>query len=370
MYNDIRYKYSITERQTKTIGKVYDLSFYYTEQLTGNRVQHHKRGFKTKRDAREYYTDFVTKLLIAKPTDITPNSVLMYEKARATYLMAIKDSVKDSSLYEFRMVGKNYLDIWWRKKDLMRTTKQDLNDFKLWLASVKLTGNTISASTQNKIFRQFMAFYHWCVDYFNVPDISVSAPKRSRHKTEISIWSQEDFDRFISVVEDERHKVVFSILYYCGLRCGELQALTPKDFDGKRFYVHCTYTRKTTDGSPYKITETKNYNNRYVPIPAPVLPLIENWYKKNKGNDFLVGTSSPLHNSTIQNAFTRYTQKAGLPKIRIHDLRHSYVSLLISHGANFTIVAKLIGDNPEQVVKTYAHYFNKDIDDIISSISW
>lgn len=369
---NIKYKYSIVERETKTIGKVYDLSFYYTDTRTGNRVQHHKRGFKTKRDAREYYTEFVTKLLIAKPTDITPNSVLMYEKARATYLMAVKDTVKDSTLYDFNKVGRNYLDIYWHKKDLMKTTKQDLNDFKLWLSmSKKSNGVYISPSTQQKVFRQFMAFYHWCIDYYNVPNVSVPAPKRSKKQANIAVWSQEEFEKFIAVVDDDRFKTTFTILFYCGLRCGELQALLSTDYDGKRLFVHSTYTRKTTDGSTFKITETKNYKSRYVPIPTPAQATIEDWAKKNKDSDYLVGKNSlPLHDTTIQNAFTRYIKKAGLSKIRIHDLRHSYVSMLISHGASFTIVAKLIGDNPEQVVKTYAHYFNKDIDDIISSISW
>ncbi|MFQ9738883.1 MAG: hypothetical protein ACLR06_15010 [Christensenellaceae bacterium] len=46
--------------------------------------------------------------------------------------------------------------------------------------------------------------------------------------------------------------------------------------------------------------------------------------------------------------------------IRIHDLRHSYVSMLIHLGANLMVVADLIGDTVEQVTKTYGHMYETD----------
>ena len=347
---------------------MYDISFRYIDNYTGLPVQKMKRGFRTKKDAVEFYTDFMSEIIQSKPASKPTARKVLYEEARKVYLVAIKQDVKESTLYEFKRVGANYLDKFWNGKNLCATQKQDFVDFKLWLATIRKNGQQLAPNTQNKIYRQFTAFYNWCIEQYSVPDVAVPAPKKSKRQTEMQVWTQDEFERFIAVVDDERFVAVFSALFYCGMRCGELQALTPSDFDGKQFYVHCTYTRKTLDGTPYKITETKNYKSRYVPIPAPVLPIIAEWHKKNKGNNFLFGKSSPLHSSTIQNAFTRYTEMAGLPKIRIHDLRHSYVSMLVSHGANFTIVAKLIGDTPEQVVKTYAHAFDKDIEAIIKSI--
>ena len=110
MYNTTRYKYSISERKTKKSGTVYDISFYYVDAITGKRTQKQKRGFKTKKSAREYYTDFVTNLLVA-PTKTT-KGVLMYEDARSVYFSAISQSVKESLLVLVRTFGlmKMYIE--------------------------------------------------------------------------------------------------------------------------------------------------------------------------------------------------------------------------------------------------------------------
>lgn len=80
----------------------------------------------------------------------------------------------------------------------------------------------------------------------------------------------------------------------------------------------------------------------------------------NIPSDFLFGGTNPLSLNAIQNAMTKGIKKSGVKRIRIHDLRHSYVSLLMSKGANFGVIAALIGDTLEQVVKTYAHHTEED----------
>ena len=67
-----------------------------------------------------------------------------------------------------------------------------------------------------------------------------------------------------------------------------------------------------------------------------------------------------LPHSTIRRRFDVYTEAAGVPRIKIHDLRHSYVSLLIHKGANLTLIASLIGDSFEQVTNTYGHMYESD----------
>ena len=63
-----------------------------------------------------------------------------------------------------------------------------------------------------------------------------------------------------------------------------------------------------------------------------------------------------------------YIAKAGVKRIRIHDLRHSFVSMCIHLGASVYVVADLIGDTVEQVLKTYGHLYEEDKKLIINSI--
>ena len=202
---------------------------------------------------------------------------------------------------------------------------------------------------------------------YEVPDVlyGTTIPKRKVQKKEYSIWTKEDFDKFISCDMFEKYKTLFTLLFYSGIRIGEAQALKVSDYNGKDIFVHATYSKKTLDGTPYKITETKNYKARHVPLPKACIEVLDEWVKDRHKNEFLFG-KTPVALNPIRNALDRYSESAGVPRIRIHDLRHSYVSMLISKGANFAVVAALIGDTLDQVIKTYAHSIEEDKIKVIS----
>ena len=80
------------------------------------------------------------------------------------------------------------------------------------------------------------------------------------------------------------------------------------------------------------------------------------------------GGNAPLTDNTIRRAFNKYCEIANVKQIRIHDLRHSFVSLLIHLGGNLSVVADLIGDTLPVVTKTYAHLYEEDKEKIIAKI--
>lgn len=83
---------------------------------------------------------------------------------------------------------------------------------------------------------------------------------------------------------------------------------------------------------------------------------------------FFFGGPYPCSADSVRYRFNCYVEKSDVPKIRIHDLRHSFVSMLIHYGASFLVVADLIGDNVDQIAKTYAHLYKTDRDSIIAQI--
>jgi autonomous glycyl radical cofactor GrcA len=97
-----------------------------------------------------------------------------------------------------------------------------------------------------------------------------------------------------------------------------------------------------------------------------------------KQNEFLFGADKLISDSDVTRIKNRHCAIAEVPQIRIHDLRHSNVSLLINRTASSAIknplqlayiIADRIGDNIEQVFKTYGHLFKTDESDIITSIN-
>lgn len=126
---------------------------------------------------------------------------------------------------------------------------------------------------------------------------------------------------------------------------------------GNKIAFTKSVTRKTYDGSSWAVTSTKADKTQELPVCATVQRELANY----KGETpFLFGGKSPLSDNGLRRAFRAYCEKAGMEPIRIHDLRHSFVSMLMHLGANYNVIADLIGDTVEQVIKTYGHMYLSD----------
>lgn len=214
------------------------------------------------------------------------------------------------------------------------------------------------------------AFLSWCADrnegFINYL-LQIKKPKRRTPKTEMQFWTREEFDKFISVVDSPIYHTFFSTLFFTGRRKGEVLALSPADVKTDSIKFNKSLTRKTLSESTYEITSTKTEKVASTPICDPLKKELQNYIVPE--GKFYFGGNTPLAENTIRRTFNAYAQKAGVKQIRIHDLRHSFVSMLIHLGANLTVVADLIGDTLAQVTQTYAHLYDEDKTKIIGKIT-
>ena len=197
-------------------------------------------------------------------------------------------------------------------------------------------------------------------------------------KKEMLFWDFHEFRSFIDTVDNNLWRTFFSTLYFMGLRIGECLALSDADVDleKKIFKVTKSLTRKTIDGTPYKITPPKNMKSvRTISIPDALVEIIYLYlaYKKAATipSDFLFGGLTPIPETTYQRCFAFYCQKANVKKIRIHDLRHSHASLLINNGANILLVSKRLGHSgTTETLKTYGHLFPETEVNVVHNINF
>lgn len=354
------FNYNIQPRETKK-GTVYDV-FFYVVTPEGRK---HKRlsGYKTKTLAKKAYTDFMANY-IAMPVRFDNKSTVTFDDAFKTYLGTVRLNVKESTMYEITHIFKLHIRDSFSDKNIDAIQRQDIVQWLdlLWAKTYK--GKPYSQKTLMKVYSFFSSFYNWCVEHYDIGNAldGIKTPKRRDNKEPRQIWTEYEFERFIGSIDDLRYKALFSTLYYSGCRIGELQALRIQDYDGTQLYVHSTFSQKTLDGTPYKITETKNYKSRNVPLPQKALNVLNEWLNQKRAteNVFIFGAKHPPSRHAIQVKMESIIAKSGVKRIRIHDLRHSYVSLLMAQGVNFGIIAALIGDTLEQVVKTYAHHVEAD----------
>lgn len=368
-------KYSLQERQTKR-GRVYDVLFRIIT-LDGIEKQKKLSGYSSKALAKQAYLDFITnKCELVKNNPIKKKKAisdgkeeLSVENLIPLYIASMSNQNKDSTIYVRRNTLYNFILPYFQKTKLIDLSAEKLYEWQdeLWSKKSDRTGNYYSPNRLSSIRGTLSAFLNWCELRYGIPNNlrRIKKPKRRIQKTAMQFWTREEFEKFISVVDNPTYYAIFNMLYFTGRRKGEVIALNADDVKRDYIVFDKTYTRKTNDGSGYKITSTKNEKRNKTIICDPLKKALEK-YEPQK--PFHFGGKDPIHENTISHAFERYIAKAGVKRIRIHDLRHSFVSMCIHLGASVYVVADLIGDTVEQVLKTYGHLYEEDKKLIINSI--
>lgn len=365
-------KYSLQERMTRR-GKVYDVVFRIVT-LDGYEKQKKLSGFANKTLAKEGYTEFVTqrcqlvKNNPIKKKDPTKQDLLVGDLIRE-YLSTLFNQNKASSIYAKQKIYKTFVLPYFENTKIKDLTKEALYRWQdnLWQTKNPRSGNYYTYKYLSNVRAHFRTFLGWCESRYGFKNsfVEVEKPKRRVPKTKMQIWTREDFERFISVVDDPMYHAFFTLLFYTGRRKGEVFALTPKDINNDSIIFDKSLTRKTFSGASYEITSTKAEKSQTIPICPTVQKELQNYHGQEP---FFFGGESPIADNTLRRVFRSYCIKAEVPIIRIHDLRHSFVSMLIHLGANLMVVADLIGDTVEQVTKTYGHLYESDKREIISKL--
>lgn len=369
------YAYSIQSRQTKK-GVVYDARFRVLN-ATGVEVQKKLCGFKTKSEAKKAAVKFLSEYIpptadVGQSFDV--NDKIPYETALAAFLAFDKLQTKESTQYEKTKLFAKYITPYFKGKDIRSIDKRTVAEWQDSLWAANRNGKTFSNAYVTKLRTICQRFFKWCTERYDIinPFQNLSMPKRRETRKELDFYEVEEFTKLIKVIDDTLWRTVFMFLFYTGCRVGEMQALSENDITPQGVVINKTYSKKTLDGSPYKITETKNYKNRIVPIPSVLSSALADYLKWKHGNKisptFLFGGEKPLALQSIRNHFDRYTAAAEVKRIRIHGFRHSYVSMCAHLGATPVIIAHLIGDTIDTVMQVYTHIWSDDGAEIVRKI--
>lgn len=367
-------KFSLRERKLKGSGKVvYDVIFRVYDAGMRPR-QKVLSGYTSKTLASRAHADFIASscdLLTEKPEPA--KEVVTIGKLYPSYLAFISSTQKESSQYALRSAFTNHILPTFKDRDVQSIEKGDLYRWQDELISFrKKNGEPFSYAHVKTVRNFFNAFLNWVETRYDIknPLKNVPFPKaytsRARAKKDYTIWEVEDFDKFIGVVEDPMYHALFTLLFWCGCRMGEAFSLTRTDYNGETLRINKTVSKKTLDGSSYKVTQTKARRDNTLPVARRLKDELDAYVQTIKSGDFLFGGDRPLPDTSVRRAFYKYQEAAGVPHVKIHELRHSFVSMCIHHGANYMVVAELIGDTPEQVLQTYGHFWQSDKAKIVS----
>ena len=335
------------EEKTNTWRAVYR----YTD-WNGERRQTQKRGFKTKREAQAWEREQLNKT--SADLDMTFRSFVdLYTADMKTRLKENTWATKD------HIIRTKLLPYFGRLKMCNITAQQIITWQNEMLNHKDENGKPYSPVYLKTLHNQLSAVFNHAVRHYNLKvNPAAQAGNMGKPKgREMLFWTKAEYLKFAEAMMDKPLSYyAFEMLYWCGVREGELLALTPGDFDFEKQTVTISKSYQRIKGKDV-ITDPKTpKSNRVIQMPAFLCEEMRDYIKSLYGvkptDRIFTVTKSYLHREMDRGA-----KEAGVKRIRIHDLRHSHISLLIDMGFTALAIADRVGHESIDITYRYAHLF-------------
>lgn len=287
------------------------------------------------------------------------------------YLKTVCKSLQCSSLASKEYIFRRYILSSFGSRVMSSISKLELIQ---WFSTMNL-----SASYITTIKAHFNAFYTYAEKYYNIPNILRQINLKLKHnKISYVIYSVEDYNLFRHYLKNSKYGILFDLIFYGGLRIGELQALTWRDvnFIDNTININKTYTRKLTfeqreQGLKYIIKAPKSISSiRFLEMPIQFMQQLY-LYRAKLPADYIYITEKerPISERALRSIIKSTAERAGLAVPRVHDLRHSHASNLILIGADLVYISKRLGHaSIEETYKTYLHLLKENRTDLLSKL--
>ena len=325
--------------------------YRYTD-WTGERKQTQKRGFATKRDAQAWEREQLNKA--NSDLDMSFKSFVEH------YTEDMKSRLKENTWHTKEHIIRTKLLPYFGGLRMCKITPQQIIKWQNELINFKdERGEPYSPVYLKTVQNQLSAIFNHAVRYYNLkenPCVKAGSMGKKKNR-EMLFWTKDEYLKFADAIMDKPLSFyAFEMLYWCGIREGELLALTPADFDFDRLTVTINKSYQRLNGQDLITTPKTEKSNRTITM----LEFLADEMRDYITSLYKVGDSDrifPITKSYLQKEMERGSRAAGIKKIRIHDLRHSHVSLLIDMGFSATAIADRVGHESIDITYNYAHLF-------------
>lgn len=302
------------------------------------------------------------------------------------YLKKSKESIRMTTWRGYNNFYRLHIEAFFKDRVFLKIVSGDIIEWK-----EQMRAKNYSTVYLNHAFSALKVIFSYAKKEYNLYNNAIEKvgrfkedPNSLTKERPLQYWKPDEFRKFLSAADaelknldrsDGRYmtvasvKILVSIMYFCGLRKGEANALLVEDFhdDGEHPYLSVTKSVTQQLGiGHYLITNPKNRSSvRDVPVCGELAQMLREHLKENVlplpkfGKDvYLVYAVSPIPNTTIEVNKNRLEKEAGIPHIRVHDLRHSFASMLINAGVPIGVISKLCGhSSPEITYRIYSHLY-------------
>lgn len=330
---------------------LWEVRTYYKD-WTGERKQKTKRGFKRKSDALDWERAFKLK---------EEHSINMkFKDFVDIYIADMKPRIRYNTWKTKEYIIEHKIMPYFENKKLEEIRPSDIIQWQNEITRMtKENGEPYSQVYLKTIHNQLSAILNHAVNMYDLrSNVARKAGSMGKSKSkEMEFWTQEEFQLFVEAIVDKPISYyAFEILYWTGIRCGELLALTPEDFCWEKKTLRINKSYQRIDSKDVVTDPKTEKGNRIIVISDFLVEEMQNYisslYRIGKKERIFPFSKSYLHHE-----MDRGTKASGVKRIRIHDLRHSHISLLINIGFSALAIGERVGHEAEKITYNYAHLF-------------
>ena len=327
------------------------VQFRYTD-WKGERQQKLKRGFATKKEAQAWEREF----LMEKQADIN----MSFESFVGLYEKDIKPKIKLNTWITKESIIKQKILPYFQKRKLSEITAKDIIDWQNEIRELTdCHGRPLSKTYLKTVHNQLSAIFNHAIRYYG---LQINPAQKAgnmgvEEKKEMLFWTKDEYTKFSEAMMDKPISYyAFEMLYWCGIREGELLALTPADFNFDRGTVSINKSYQRINKQDVITTPKTPKSIRVIQMPKFLCEEIQDYFKMFYSLDS-DGRIFPISKNYLHREMARGSKATGVKRIRIHDLRHSHVSLLIDMGFTALAIADRVGHESIDITFRYAHLF-------------
>lgn len=348
--------------------------YYYRFSYNGKRYQSKK--FKTKHEAELFEKEHKLELLLREKKNQEKKkkekSITFKELYEEFYKYKL-DKVKQTTLYSYRM-RIPFLEM------LYDIEVRDFNSDKYLAWRSYMINRNLSIRTLNGILKLLKELLNYAYKWHDLSNRKVyymleNFKDADALPDEMNYLNIKEFKQYTSAIKDMKYLCLFELLFFCGLRRGELLGLQWKNIELNNRLIHIrnNVIMPHNGIEHWQITSPKNRTSiRTIPLPTSLTEHLRKYKKEIKSkykdfneNWFISNKEIPLPARTLAARNEKYIKVSGVKHIRLHDFRHSCASLLINNGANVLIVAKYLGHAKlEETLNTYSHLYDEKLSEI------
>lgn len=314
-----------------------------------------KQGFVTKKEAKANAEKAILELKVETKKNI---NILNDDYDTITFKILFEELIKHTKIYKEYSTVKSYENTLSKFKDLHSLKIIDIKRIDIQKCVDKITESGLKSSSIHLYLSKLKLFFNYYKNNYNLnyenPINNITLEKNKDANTKKALTKIE-LDKLLKNLKNSESEFYIASLIAgtCGLRLGEILGLTWNDLDevNSTLSINKQWKKLKNDTWGFGYLKSKN-SKRIVPVPRTTLTELQALHKKLNVID-ITNRIVPLNPYTISKFMNR--ELHSLADISIHELRHTYATLLIGNGIDFKTAANILGHDIEMTIKTYSH---------------